>query len=135
MSKYNSKKSNGFDSKMENDFNEMLLERKIEFEKQKTFILQEKYELKGEKIKAIKYTADFVLTNLEIVIDVKGFATPDFKLKQKIFGKVYNKKIHCLTKCPTKYNEFNKEALFSGWIDYKLLEKLRKKQKINKGGN
>ncbi len=128
-SKYKAIKQNGFDSKMEEEFYHLLLEKKINFERQKKYILQDRYNLKGEQIREISYIADFYLTDLDIVIDIKGFATTDFIIKKKMFGKIYGKKIHCLTNCPKIYQEFNKDALFQGWIDYKLLNKLRKKNK------
>lgn len=61
------------------------------FERQVTYVLQDKYRdaFTGKVVSAIKYVADFVLTmpdDSEVVIDVKGKETADFKLKKKMFG-------------------------------------------------
>lgn len=61
-------------------------------EYQKTFELQEAYtNNKGEHIRAITYKADFVYIEDEktIVEDCKGFKTPEYKLKKKLFEKKY----------------------------------------------
>lgn len=131
MSKYKAVKTNGFDSKMENDFNEMLLKKNITFEKQKKFELQESFVINNKKIKGIYYVADFYLSKLDIVIDIKGFETADFKIKKKMFQKKFNKDILCLTKCPEKYEHLNEGRFFEGWIENSLLTKLRKINKKN----
>lgn len=61
------------------------------FERQVTYILQDKYRNKFTKkiVPAIKYIADFVMKladGTEAVIDVKGKETADFKIKKKMFG-------------------------------------------------
>ena len=59
---------------------------------QKSFELQEAYtNNKGEKIRAITYKADFVYTmqGRRIVEDCKGFRTPEYKLKKKLFEKKF----------------------------------------------
>ena len=129
QNKYKAVKSNGFDSKMEERFFQMLVLKKVNFEKQKKYILQDRYNLEGEQIREISYTADFILTDLDIVIDIKGYSTKDFIIKKKIFGKIYGKKIHCLTECPKIYEAQNKDRLFKGWIDVSLLKKLQTKRK------
>lgn len=63
-------------------------------ERQKRFELQEKYtNNKGEKIRAIEYIADFFYFDTEkrqwIVEDTKGFRTPEYKIKKKIFEYKY----------------------------------------------
>lgn len=84
-----------FDSLLEGRYYVMLLHL-IEdgevksYERQVAFVLQDKFRDKfsGKMIPAIKYVADFVLTlpdGTQVVIDVKGKETPDFKLKQKMF--------------------------------------------------
>ncbi len=132
MSKYKAVKEDGFDSKMEGRFQKLLEKKGIVFEPQKRFLLQPGYELNGEKIKEINYICDFYLPNLELVIDVKGFETPDFKLKKKIFGKIYGMDIICLTECPNKYEEKKKGIQFEGWIEKKELASLRNKDPIVK---
>lgn len=59
-----------------------------DLELQTRFTLQDKYVKNGKKIKAIEYVADFVYKDSEgnqIVEDCKGFRTPIYKLKKKIF--------------------------------------------------
>lgn len=101
--KYGAKKCtiNGFrfDSVMEGRYYVYLLHLAEEglvksFERQVTYILQEKYRdrFSGKVVAAIKYIADFVLEmpdGAQVVIDVKGKETPEFKLKQKMFGYRY----------------------------------------------
>lgn len=70
---------------------------------QDPFLLQEDYVMEGKKIRGIRYIADFVIGNSRrmfedspvigntLVIDVKGMATQEFKLKRKMFEKRYGK--------------------------------------------
>lgn len=56
------------------------------------FILQEKYEINGRKVQAIKYVADFVFENQDLeteVWDAKGMKTDVYKLKKKLFEHRY----------------------------------------------
>lgn len=81
-----------FDSKKELARYKVLIklldEGKIsKLERQVTFLLQDKFEYRGEKIRAITYKADFEYYNEEgyrIIEDVKGFKTPEYKLKKKM---------------------------------------------------
>lgn len=102
-----------FDSKMEADFYKHLKALQEEgsvthFETQPEYVLQEKFILvDGERFKgshplfnkmkkkhnaktyaAIKYRSDFLVTfadGEQMVIDVKGVETPEFKIKKKMF--------------------------------------------------
>ncbi len=93
-SKYNNKKIfvNGrwFDSKVESEFYEHLLT----LHQDEDIILQPKYILqeKLQGIREIAYIADFKVGNL--VFDVKGFSTSDFKLKAKLFKFKYSPLSH-----------------------------------------
>lgn len=129
MGKYNNKKKDGFDSKMEFEFKNLLENLGIEHETQKVYTLQEGFELNGSKVREIKYVADFYLPKLDLVIDVKGFSTADFKLKKKLFEQKFNKELLLLTKCPKCYLDKNKDSCFKGWIETKLLDKLKKERK------
>jgi len=62
-----------------------------ELKLQPEFILQDKFEHNGEKIRAIKYRADFQYKkNGDLVIeDTKGKRTDEYKLKKKMFLKRY----------------------------------------------
>lgn len=82
---------NWFDSKKELEYYLYLLTKynKESIILQPKFMLQDKFEVHGEKIRAITYSADFQVGN--IVIDVKNsgtFITPEFKLKFKIVKKL-----------------------------------------------
>ncbi len=60
-------------------------------ELQPEFILQESFEYRGKKIRAIKYIADFRYwqDGKEIVEDTKGFKTKEYLIKKKLFLKKY----------------------------------------------
>ena len=62
-------------------------------ELQPRFILQDKFRLKGETHRKIEYIADFKYFDVDkkawIVEDVKGIKTDVYKLKKKIFLKLY----------------------------------------------
>lgn len=100
MNKYRNKKvivdGEEFDSKKEgNRYKELrLLERAGEIsnlELQPRFLLQDKFKKNGKIYRKIEYVADFkyIENGKTIVEDVKGIQTDVFKLKHKIFEKVY----------------------------------------------
>lgn len=100
MNKYRNKKvivdGEEFDSKTEgNRYKELrLLERAGEIsnlELQPRFLLQDKFKKNGRTFRKIEYVADFkyIENGKTIVEDVKGMQTDVFKLKHKIFEKVY----------------------------------------------
>lgn len=102
-SKYNAKKTNvdgiKFDSKREADrYCELkLLEKSNEIrnlELQPRFLLQDKFKDKqGNTHRKIEYVADFMYVDKEnnkIVEDVKGVLTDVYKIKKKIFLKIYD---------------------------------------------
>ena len=58
---------------------------------QPRFLLQEGFKKNGKTYRKIEYVADFMYkedskSNVE---DVKGFATKDFKIKEKLFNYIY----------------------------------------------
>ena len=57
----------------------------IEYEP--AFILQWKFEYEWKKYREIKYKSDFLLQMKEykLIIEIKGFETPEWKLKKKMF--------------------------------------------------
>jgi len=62
---------------------------------QVSFILQEWFEWNGQKIRPIKYIADFVYEDekgLKIVEDTKWFKTKEYLLKRKMFLKKFSNK-------------------------------------------
>lgn len=82
-----------FDSKAEADYYDVLLELQSKGEitnivRQPVYLLQRAFKKKGRTIRKVEYKADFFVTyadGKELVIDVKGMATPLFKLKAKLF--------------------------------------------------
>ncbi len=100
MNKYRNKKvvvdGEEFDSIRESQrYKELkLLERagKIKnLELQPRFLLQDSFKKNGRVFREIEYVADFqyIENGKTIVEDVKGMQTDVFKLKHKIFEKVY----------------------------------------------
>lgn len=95
MSKYNSKKVEyewiKFDSKVEMEYYIYLLSKYgiRDIKIHPSYILEDKFVSNdGEKIQAIKYIADFEVTDqwwFVWVIDIKWLATPLAKLKRKLF--------------------------------------------------
>jgi hypothetical protein len=86
-------------------------------ELQPSFLLQEKFttdqelkSIKSNNIREIKYVADFkyfdTRIKLNVVEDVKGMLTPEYKLKRKLFlYKLYKQKSHIIFKEITSPNE------------------------------
>ena len=63
------------------------------FSLQPSYELQEKFrDQEGKAIRAIKYEADFLIYD-EYIVDTKGFETPVFKIKEKMFKHKFNKSI------------------------------------------
>lgn len=100
MNKYRNKKAQidmyVFDSVRESQrYKELkLLERAGEIsnlELQPRFLLQDSFKKNGKTYRKIEYIADFqyIENGKTIVEDVKGMQTDVFKLKHKIFEKVY----------------------------------------------
>lgn len=98
--KYNAKKTTldkiKFDSKAEADrYAELKIMEKageiFGLRLQPEYLLQEAFEHRGEKHQAIKYKADFqyIQKGQNIVEDVKGHKTPEYKIKKKLFIKKY----------------------------------------------
>lgn len=100
MNKYRNKKvivdGEEFDSKKEgNRYKELKLLLKAgeisNLELQPKFLLQDSFKKNGKTFRKIEYIADFqyIENGKTIVEDVKGMQTDVFKLKHKIFEKVY----------------------------------------------
>lgn len=131
MAKYKAKKATvdgiEFDSKAEAKYYLYLkeLEEKgeiISFHLQPEFVLQEAFEKDGKKFREIKYIADFKVHYKDgtvEVIDVKGYETPDFKIKRKLFEKKYPYNL-TLMKYVKKYG---------GWISTDEWKRLKRKEK------
>ena len=71
----------------------------LRLEVQPTFTLQPSFTgVDGKKVRAIKYTADFSFYDLEYkrhrIIDIKGFKTPVYRIKKKLFDyKMHSKNL------------------------------------------
>jgi hypothetical protein len=99
VSKYKNIRKNGFDSKVENKRYAylQLLEKSgliSNLKLQPKFTLQKSFKINEILIRGIEYRADFSYNTLEsgdklIVEDVKGFKTDIYKIKKKIFLKIY----------------------------------------------
>lgn len=100
MNKYRNKKvivdGEEFDSKKEgNRYKELKLLLKAgkisNLELQLRFLLQDGFKKNGRTFRKIEYIADFkyIENGKTIVEDVKGMQTDVFKIKHKIFEKVY----------------------------------------------
>jgi hypothetical protein len=133
--KYNNKKVKVdgiiFDSKQEADYY-LHLKKLKERGEIKEFVLQPQFELlpkftkRGLTFRAISYKADFHIwlpDGSDYVVDVKGFETPDFKLKKKLFEYKYPQELKLIT--------FSK--IDGGWIELADLKEARKQRKRLKG--
>lgn len=88
-----------FDSKLEAEYYQLLKFKKAsgqiqDFKLQPSFLLQEAFKVDGKTYRKIEYKADFaVLMNdgSEMIVDTKGVLTSEFKLKAKIYRKLYGK--------------------------------------------
>jgi hypothetical protein len=71
------------------------LETQVPFELQCGFVLP-----KGEKVRPIKYVADFVYVRTSdgktVVEDTKGMKTPAYEIKKKLFLRIYGQKYEFL---------------------------------------
>lgn len=94
----------------------------VKAELQKKYTLQPSFKYNGETIRAIDYVSDFTLTYADgsiLVIDIKGQATADAKIKKKMMHYVYPE-LNFIWLSYTKA---------TGWIEYKDLQKLRRERK------
>ena len=131
MTKYGAKKVTidgiKFDSKMESEYYLYLKEQKKNgeikhFELQPVFELQPKFEKEGKKYRPITYKSDFkVIHNDDSieVIDVKGFTTPLFNLKEKMYHYHFEHPLTLIT-----YSKID-----GGWITLENLKEARKQRK------
>jgi len=93
------------------------------FELQPEFVLQDSFKKNGKTYRKITYKADFKVTDKEgktEIIDIKGFSTPLFELKRKIFEKKFPDLSLKVIKYVKKYG---------GWItddEYKKIKRLEK---------
>ena len=82
-----------FDSKVEWEVWLLFRKEKVKFDMQTNVTLVDgttteefkKGFIKTTKQQAITYTPDYYLTDYDVYIEVKGFATPEFRLRWKLF--------------------------------------------------
>lgn len=101
--KYNNRKvvidGHKFDSKLEAEYYTFLKHKKAtgkikDFSLQPRYTLQEPFKRDGKTYRSITYIADFEVLHNDgstQVIDVKGMMTDVFKIKAKLFTKLYGK--------------------------------------------
>ena len=131
MSKYNSNKAIvdgiSFDSKHEAIYYELLKAKKatgeiVNYELQPQYILQPSFKKDGKTIRAITYTADFLIYHLdgtEEAVDIKGMETQQGIMRRKMFwSKFPDLKLTWICRS-LKYG-------IDGWIEYDELKKRRK---------
>ena len=131
MSKYNNAKivvdGITFDSKDEAKYYELLKAKRaageiINFELQPQYILQPSFKKDGKTIRAITYTADFLIYHLdgtEEAVDIKGMETQQGIMRRKMFwSKFPDLKLTWICRS-LKYG-------IDGWIEYDELKKRRK---------
>lgn len=130
MSKYKSKKVEFqgiiFDSKFEATYyaylKELLKQGKISnLERQVKYELVPRQTDENNKFKyhPVEYKSDFEYDDCEQThhtVDTKGFKTPDFRIKQKLFYYLTNRELECVT-----YKDVKKDELFKE-IDKKMKE-------------
>ena len=97
----------------------------IDYKLQVKYNLQESFTYMEKKIRTIDYISDFDLYYSDgtfEVIDTKGLATADAKIKAKLFKYKYPNIV-------LKWMSWTKAT---GWIEYDDLQKLRREAKKNK---
>lgn len=119
-SKYNNRKVEldgyVFDSQLEADYYiQLKLREKAEdilfFRIQPEYLLQPEFEKDGKKHREIRYVADFEIHHTDgtiEVVDVKGLKTEVFRIKEKMFHKIYPHKLTIVTKDDI-YNSLNRK--------------------------
>lgn len=136
-----------FDSELEKRFYRDVIKTGVQtgkikdWKRQVNFVLQPSFKRDGKIVRAIDYKADFVVTyadNHTEIIDVKGIATPEAKIKRKMFWYVYPDVCY-------RWIGYSKQDSKdgTGWADYDDIiagRKARKKSKRDKkefkdGGN
>ncbi|MED4820190.1 DUF1064 domain-containing protein [Bacillus atrophaeus] len=95
-----------------------------DFKVQPRFLLQEGFKKNGKTFRKIEYIADFEVHNLDSIeiIDIKGVATESFKIKRKLYERLYDTPLKVLA-----------HDDFLGFIEMDELKKLKKpKRKAGK---
>ena len=135
MSKYKSQKITidgiTFDSKDGALYYTYLKEQKakekiLNFELQPKYTLLPRFKKNGKTFRAVTYTPDFLIYHLDgtmELIDVKGFSTQQGELRRKLFDYTYKDLKLTWIARNLKYGDEN------GWIEYNMLQKIRRDNK------
>lgn len=118
-----------FDSKDEARYYELLKKKKaagliLNYELQPQYELQPAFKRDGKTVRAITYTADFLIYHkdgTEEVVDIKGMETQQGIMRRKMFWHKYpDLKLTWLARS-LKYGDAD------GWMDYDELKRRRRK--------
>lgn len=122
-----------FDSKLERQYYEDIVVSGMndgtlkDYTLQKKYLLQPSFKYFGKTIREINYVSDFDLyfSNGDfLIVDVKGMATADAKIKAKLFKYRY----------PDINFKWMSYTQATGWIEYDELQKIRRdKKKCSRG--
>ena len=75
-----------FRSKLEAKSYQRLKEEGFNFEYEvETYTIIEKFEYRGEKVRPITFTPDFIDKDRRIILEIKGFANESYPLRAKLF--------------------------------------------------
>lgn len=119
-----------FDSKDEARYYELLKEKRAagliqNYELQPQYVLQPSFKRFGKTIRAITYTADFLVYHKDgttEIIDIKGMETQQGIMRRKMFWYAFpDLKLTWLARS-LKYGDAD------GWIEYDALKRKRKKR-------
>lgn len=120
-----------FDSKLEKQYYDQVVIKGIKdgvitkYQLQKSYKLQPSFKYQGKTIREITYVSDFDIWYKDgsfIVVDVKGKATSDAKIKRKMVHYYY----------PDMNFVWMSYTKATGWVEYDELEKIRRQNKKNK---
>lgn len=121
-----------FDSQLEMRYYRDVLRPGVEsgtikkYELQKKYVLQPKFSRNGKTVLPITYVADFYIEYADgrvVVIDTKGCPDSVAKLKRKLFW-------YCFPDVDYRWITYVKK--YGGWMDYEIVQSLRKEAKKKK---
>lgn len=95
--------------------------------RQQRYKLQPAFKYQSKLVRAIEYISDFTILYADgskLIVDVKGKATADAKIKRKMMHYVY----------PDENFVWMAYTRATGWMEYDALEKYRREKKKGKKG-
>lgn len=120
-----------FDSKLEKQYYEEIIITGMkngtlrDYKLQIKYLLQPSFKYFGKTVREINYVSDFDLYFNDgkfMVVDTKGMATADAKIKAKLFKFKY-------PNIDFRWMSYTKST---GWVEYNELQKIRRERKKNK---